>query len=487
MISRADQPISGSTPPGSNPDQRASAFDQAVAASALQQVLAAGGIDGAARFDDGPPALDTRFRIAEGSSAALAAGGVAAARLAALRGQNGGEVAVDPRHAEESLRSYSHISFDDPASAAAMQRTRALEPGYHPTADGRWFFLHPAFPHNTEGLMELLGTDQPADLPDAVARWDGLELERAVAERGLCSAMARSAAEWDDSLPGRTLNTRPVVDIVQIGDTEPIELPTSGDRPLSGIEVLDLTRILAGPTCARTLASFGASATRIGSQALPSIPLFTVDTGFGKRSRFLDLAGDEGRSGLRAMLADADVFSQGYRTGAMDRLGFGPADVAAIRPGIVYVSINCYGHEGSWRTRPGWEQLAQTVTGMGLEHGLSHNDGVPALQPAAVTDYTTGYLAAYGAMVALARRAESGGSYWVRVSLARTAVYYRSLGLRQTVEATPVEGAELDAMRSVTDTSWGPVHHLKPVVRLGRNGDEVVRWDLPPVPLGSSR
>lgn len=464
----------------------ASAFDQPVARSALDQLLAAGGISGDAAFDSGPLALDTRFHIGEGVSAALAAGGIAATRLAERRGLNGGAVTVNTRLAEESLRSYSHLTFDDPTAVAALQRHRELEPGYHQTADGRWFFLHPAFPHNTKGLMDLLDVATPGELPAAVGRWNAAELEQAVADRGLCSAMARSAEEWDESEAGQVLNTRPVVDIVQIGDTDPIDPPSgAGDRPLSGINVLDLTRVLAGPTCARTLASYGATATRIGAEHLPSIALFTVDTGFGKRSRFLDLRQSAGRDSLRSMVAEADVFSQGYRTGAMDRLGFGVADVAAMKPGIVYVSINCYGHEGSWRTRPGWEQLAQTVTGMGVEHGQSHNDGVPMLQPAAVTDYTTGYLAAYGAMVALARRAEVGGSYWVRVSLSRTAVFYRSLGLRPDVLAEAVTGAELDDMRAVTATDWGDVHHLRPAVRIGRaSADNPVRWDLPPVPLG---
>lgn len=457
-------------------------FDPAVAQTALGQLLAAGGVRGQASFGDAPGALETRFRVAEGVTAALGAGGVAAASIAAMRGQGGGAVSVGSRHAEETLRSYSHLHFADPEFADGFGRDRPVQPGYHPTADGEWFFLHPAFPHNTAGLMELLDVTEPDALPAAVGRWKGIELETAVAERGLCSALARTGDEWDASLAGQVLNTRPVVDIVQVGDSDPIDFPSVGERPLSGINVLDLTRILAGPTCARTLASFGATATRIGAEHLPSIPLFIVDTGFGKRSRFVDLRQRAGQDTLRSLLADADVFSQGYRTGAMERLGFGVSDVVGMKPGIVYVSINCYGHEGSWRTRPGWEQLAQTVTGMGRAHGDHVNDGVPQLQPAAVTDYTTGYLAAYGAMVALARRAEFGGSYWVRVSLSRTGVWYRKLGLRDEAGAEPAEQSEIDSFRTVTPTAWGDVHHLRPAVTI--DGVDV-GWHQPPVPLGS--
>ena len=176
------------------------------------------------------------------------------------------------------------------------------------------------------------------------------------------------------------------------------------------------------------------------------------------------------------------MFSQGYRSGAMERHGFGVADVARARPGIVYVSINCYGHEGAWRGRPGWEQLAQTVTGMAAVHGDAVADGMPTLLPAAVNDYTTGYLAAFGTLAALQRRAQTGGSYWVRVSLARTGVWIRNLGLHAAPRATPIGAGDLSAMRARMDTAWGPCSYLKPAVRI--DGSKV-GWRQPPVALGS--
>jgi crotonobetainyl-CoA:carnitine CoA-transferase CaiB-like acyl-CoA transferase len=246
--------------------------------------------------------------------------------------------------------------------------------------------------------------------------------------------------------------------------------------------VLDLTRVLAGPTCARTLASYGAQVLRVGAPQLPSVPLFVADTGFGKRSTHLDLTRPDDAQKLLRLIRDSDVFSQGYRTGAMDRLGFGVTEVAQLRPGIIYVSINCYGHEGPWRSRPGWEQLAQTVTGMAHQHGADTAAESPALLPAAVTDYTTGYLAAFGVLVALARRARVGGSYWVRVSLARTGMWIRGLGLRRNLSANPLTGDEIAAMQDEKDTPWGPVRYLRPAVTLSASR---VGWDLPPVPLGT--
>ncbi len=430
--------------------------------------------------------LATRFRAAEAASAALLAGGGVAAQIAQQRGHGPSQVRLGTRHAEASLRSFLLLKFADAQRApeariAPEQRTAAA--GFYKARDGRWVYLHSGFPHNTAGLLRLLGTpDERAAVADAVASWDAQALENRIADAGLCGAMVRGPGDWDDSSAGRLLAASPVVEIIQTGDSQPEPFPTDGGRPLSGIRVLDLTRILAGPTCARTLASYGASALRIGARHLPAIPLFVADTSFGKRSAYLDLTRKRQQSQLRALIRQADVFAQGYRTGAMDRLGFGVSQVSALRPGIIYVSINCYGHEGPWRCRPGWEQLAQTVTGMAEVQGRDFHDGQPQLLPAAVTDYTTGYLAAFGVLAALQRRARHGGSYWVRVSLARTGVWIRSLGLRASRDTSPLNSDELSRLQADMESPWGPISYLRPAVNLSACP---VRWELPPVPLGT--
>lgn len=159
-----------------------------------------------------------------------------------------------------------------------------------------------------------------------------------------------------------------------------------------------------------------------------------MDTSHGKRSAWLDLDDAGAAATLRALVRGADVFSQGYRSGALAGRGFAPEDVAALRPGIVYVSINCYGHEGPWATRPGWEQLAQTVTGIAVTQG---SPDAPVLIPAALCDYTTGYLAAWGVMAALARRAVEGGSWHIRASLCQTAMWVERAGATTTARARP--------------------------------------------------
>jgi crotonobetainyl-CoA:carnitine CoA-transferase CaiB-like acyl-CoA transferase len=241
--------------------------------------------------------------------------------------------------------------------------------------------------------------------------------------------------------------------------------------------------LLAGPSCARTLAQYGAEAMVISSPNLPTVPYFVTDTGHGKLSAYADLETAEGRDALRALVRGADVFCQGYRQGGLERRGFGPLELAQLRPGIVITAINCYGHEGPWRSRGGWEQLAQTVSGMAVMHGSEDN---PEQQPgAAVTDYTTGYLAAFGTMVALLRRARTGGSYLVRVSLTQTAMWLRSLGWADDARldaAQALSPEEIASWLMSSDTGFGRMSYMRPAVHLSATP---ARWRRPTVPLGT--
>ena len=427
-------------------------------------------------------ALPSRFRLAEIAAASQLGCALAADRL--MGGD--GVAAADSRQCEAALMSYSFLDFEDEGRAPTrFAANRALASGFHQTGDGRWMFLHAGFPHNTESLMSLFG--HPADeaaLQRVLDDWQAPALEAEIMRRGLCSAMVRTPEEFDASEPGQALAERPVVEILKIGDAPPRTRPVAVDRPLDGHRVLDLTRVLAGPTCARTLASYGAQVLRIGSKDLPFVAPFVADTGLGKRNTFIDLKSTGGSEALDGLLETADVFSQGYRGGAMDRLGFGPEAVAEKSPGIVYVSINCYGHEGQWRNVPGWEQLAQTVSGVAQRHGEHVNDGKPLLQPAAVTDYTTGFLAAFGALTALHRQRDEGGSYWVRVSLSRSALWLRSLGLSADAVADPIEADERRSMQKACVTSsWGVMRHLAASVSLTSTD---VGWRRPPSELGAA-
>jgi crotonobetainyl-CoA:carnitine CoA-transferase CaiB-like acyl-CoA transferase len=460
-----------------------------LAHEALAQLLCLAGREPAefVTIEEGPPALPTRFAADQAAAAALAAGGAIASDLWRLRAGERQTVSVSTREAAIGLVSFLHQDFADEERAPARPELRAHHVthanGFMPTRDGRVVFLHPSFPTSVPRMMRLLGCpDEREAILATVARWDAPDLENAIAEAGVCGAMVRSPEEWDASEQGRAMAARPVVEVTRLADSPPEPLPAGGEAPLSGVRVLDLTRVLAGPTCARTLAQYGAEAMCIASPKLPLVPGFVSDTGHGKLSAYLDLTQDEDRRRLRELVIQSDVFSQGYRGGALERMGFGPLDLAQLRPGIIYTSINCYGHEGPWHMRPGWEQLAQTVSGMAHVHG---GDAGPALQPGAVTDYTTGYLAAFGALVALHRRALYGGSYLVRVSLVQTGMWIRGLGVAgpgKLDAVEPLSQAEADGFKITSQSGYGPMTHLRPAVRMSATP---TRWSRPTVPLGT--
>jgi crotonobetainyl-CoA:carnitine CoA-transferase CaiB-like acyl-CoA transferase len=438
------------------------------------------------RFEEGPPALATRFAADEAVSAAVAAGATVAADLWEMRAGERQRVEVSTREAAASLTSFHFVRFDDPAVAPLGRDPSVLRSavmGFHRTKDGRHVLLHPSFPPGTVRILRALGCEADAEAVKAAClALTAQEIEdRVAAERG-CAGVVRTPEEWDASEQGRLLASRPPVEVIKIADSPPEPMPEGGDAPLAGVRVLDLTRVLAGPTCARTLAQYGADVLYLASPNLPASTGFIPDTNHGKLSAWLDLQTDAGRAKLSELLQSADVFSQGYRTGAMERMGFGPTAAAAVRPGLVYTSINCYGHEGPWRGRAGWEQLAQTVTGMAHVHG---GEAGPQLQPGAVTDYTTGFLAAFGSLIALQRRALYGGSYLVRVSLCQTGTWVRGLGIDgpgRLERAVPLEGEELRSFVIASQSGFGAMTHLRPPVRMSATP---AQWRRPVVPLGT--
>jgi crotonobetainyl-CoA:carnitine CoA-transferase CaiB-like acyl-CoA transferase len=435
-------------------------------------------------IDGDDPVLRSPHHLGEGAAIVRLLTGLAAAELWRLRTGRRQRVTVDARHAAAALSSFAHVRYADESKRPTMDRAavnlRLAQ--IFATADGRHVQLHPSF-GDAPKVLAVLGVADDAgrdDIAAAVARREAFDLEAELIERKLCGGVVLTKEEWAEHPQGRALAGLPVVSVTRIGDAPPEPLPGT-DRPLGGVRVLDLTRVLAGPTCAKTLAEHGADALHVGAPGFERGGPFEVETGIGKRQTFLDLRDDAQASRLRALVAEADVFSQGYRLGAIARHGFSPDDVAALRPGIVYVSENCYGHVGPWAERPGWEQLGQAATGMSYREGLASPEGTPRLAPAAVNDYSTGFFAAYGAMAALARRSVEGGSWHVQVSLSQTSTWYQRLGddldpgAAAPLDVTPFLSPEVDTEHV------GRISYLSPAVTMSETPP---RWDLPPAPLG---
>jgi len=433
------------------------------------------------------PVFATHFKIAESCAAALVGVGVAVCDIWEMQTGRRQKSSIDVRHAAAGLRSSTYLQRpvgDDGFAPVVNKHHQAMRAISQPwrTKDGRWVLPHFGLPNLQARMLQLLGCEpDPQSVATAVAKWDALDLEAAIDEARVCGGMVRSNDEWLAHPHGRALGAKPVVEITKIGESDPEPLPTGG-RPLSGIRVLDLTRILAGPMAARTLAEHGADVLMVTAEHLPQIPEHVVDTSHGKRSCFLDVARGEDASRLRALLKRADVFSQGYRPGAMSKLGFGLEEVARLRPGIIYASITCYGPDGPFSHRAGWEQVAQTMTGLCHEGRTATRPNGPALLPAAACDYTTGYLAAYGILLALAKRAREGGSYHVQASLCQSGMFiYRQGKVPFPGLDRDLSPAELDAIRIETRPKSGPLRHLRPILKLSETEPH---WARPTPELG---
>ena len=246
--------------------------------------------------------------------------------------------------------------------------------------------------------------------------------------------------------------------------------------------MLDLTRVIAGPVCGRALAAHGADVLLISAPHLPSIEPLVIDTGLGKLSAHLDLrrAGDAER--LRALACEADVFCQAYRPGALGKLGFSPEELARLRPGIICVTLSAYGHAGPWRARRGFDSLVQCASGIAHEGAVLAGSDAPQPLPAQALDHASGQLCAFGAMMALGRRAREGGSYLVRVSLAQTARWLDGLGRVRGREARDLTPEDIADLMQESPSPFGRLRHLVPAAHLS---ETPAYWSRPSVPLGS--
>ena len=414
------------------------------------------------------PVLPVRYRIATAAAAALGALGIAVSGLAGKAQR----IRIDARAAAISLRSARYLQIDGKPLPSPWDPLS----GFYPVRDG-WVSIHCNFPNHRHAAMRVLGAPPERERAEAASRsWDGAALEDAIHAAGGCAGYVRSAAQWREHPQAAAIALQPLVEVSRIGDAPPEA--KRGTRPLAGVRVLDLTRVLAGPTCGKSLAEHGADVLKISAAHLPDSGLVELDTGIGKRSARLDLRSES--AVLRGLARDADVFVQSYRPGALDAQGFSPEAMAALRPGIVHASLNAWGEEGPWRRRRGFDSIVQAVSGIAEAHGAGAK---PRLLPVSAIDYVSGYLMAFGVCVALGRRARIGGSWLVRVSLARVGKWIVDRGEAQGYESLPDElpEHELAALMDEMDAPDGRIRYLKPVLQLS---ETPAGFSRPPVPLG---
>lgn len=421
--------------------------------------------------------LPSSFQVGLAAQASIAAAVSAAGAIYRQRSGANQRMRVARTAAERECTGYFRFDGEVPTAWEKFS-------GLYPTADGH-VRIHANFDHHRDGVLRLLGLGDAEqttreDVVRSLASWRAEDFETAAAERDLVVAMVRSFDEWDRHPQARASAGAPLVSLTRLDDATPLTLPRleAAERPLAGIRVLELTRILAGPICGRTLAAYGADVLLVNSPELPNIAAI-VDTSRGKRSAHLNLTRAHDSERLRALIGDAHLFVQGYRPGALAALGFSPEDVARIRPGIVYVSLSAYGGAGPWCERRGFDSLVQTATGFNHAEGVASGSDAPKPLPVQILDFASGFLMAFGAQAALLRQASEGGSWHVAVSLARTATWLRSLGRRTDGFGTgrpdldpwlvryPCSSGELSGMPHAGEFSRTPAAWTRPSVPPG--------------------
>jgi crotonobetainyl-CoA:carnitine CoA-transferase CaiB-like acyl-CoA transferase len=432
------------------------------------------------------PIVPAAHRLGACIGVPLMAGAVAAVALHRSRGGPAQDLHLDLRQALHTINpgAFWHPTLNgEPAPHPLVLDNPFLVTPYR-TADGRWVMASGVFPHLAARWCRFL--DVPPDtarVAAAVATWDAFDLEEKANATGLPICVVRAPAEWLAHEQGALLAAQPVIGLERIGDAPARDFGTA-ERPFDGIRVLSFTHAVAGPTVGRTLAEHGADvlcATRPNDYEHDFI---YAEANVGSRSAYVDLDSPTGRERAAALLAGADVVVNNHRLGSLERRGLDPRELAERYPGLVYVSVNCYGPSGPWAGRGGFDMNGSAASGLMTLEGSDAEPRLPVT--VLVNDYITGYLGAVGAMAALVKRATEGGSWHVTVNLTRTAMWCGSLGLVDPALAGQGDEHSLrQAAAYDAPSPLGDVHMLAPPVRFSHTPPF---WPDPIlVPRGSGR
>lgn len=459
------------------------------AETAFTTLLGRAGIDpndlaGEVRFTGQDPVVPSLHKYGAATASALAAYGAGVALLWRDRTGEGQDITVDlARAANVGLRTAFYCRQNGQAfRIGSWSRAENV----FRTADERLIYLlrNTGRGTITQDLVGMLrAPNTTSGIAEAVSQWQSSELEEALAAHRLPGSIVRSPEEWLAHPQGAYLASRPGFHIEKIGDSDPRPLGPAS-RPFDGLRILDASHVIAGPSVGRLLAEQGGDVLHVANPREQEKTHIHIDSTFGKRSAYADLNAAEDSIQLRELAAGADIFIENWRPGAMIRKGFGPEELARQRPGIIYVSISCYGSEGPWADRGGYEPVGQTTSGLSWQEGLP---GTPRNAPTVtMNDYLTPYLASVGIMGALLRRCWEGGSYHVTASLTQASMWVLAQGrLDPETDLSGVWPYRPRAEEVGTRIcSFGEVTHANPVIDYS-----VCKpyWQLPPEPAGASR
>jgi crotonobetainyl-CoA:carnitine CoA-transferase CaiB-like acyl-CoA transferase len=419
--------------------------------------------------------LESVFAVTDLAVASMGAAGLAAAELAERIDGRPRQVGIDRALASRwfgmTLRPQGGWSLPPLWDAIA---------GDYRTADG-WIRLHTNAPRHRAAALQVLGVPEDrAAVAEAVACWQGADLEAAVVAAGGCAAVMHTMAEWAASGPGRAVAEQELLHFEEREKGAATMNLVDAAQPLRRVRVLDLTRVLAGPVATRFLAGLGAEVLRIDPPDWQE-PGVEMEVMPGKRGARLDLREAAGRQRFGELLAGADVLMHGYRPGALEGLGLGEDARRGLRPGLIEVTLCAYGWSGPWRQRRGFDSLVQMSCGIAAEGMQRLSRDRPTPLPVQALDQATGYLMAAAALDAVKHRLATGRGSSTRASLARTALMLMERPQEAPEEPLPPE-TEADLMEHQEATAWGPARRLRlPLIMDGVS----FQWNRPAMPLGS--
>lgn len=431
------------------------------------------------KLTDHEPGLPSSFRVGLAAQLSIAAVALAARALGHERFGLKQTLSVDSFHAAIECRSERLLRID---GKAAPELWDAIA-GIYRCRNGRYLRLHSNFAHHRAGIVKLLACrDEQAAIAEALLDWDGEAFETRATDAGLVVAYLRTFEEWDRHPQRAALAIQPLIDLEKLGDA-PLPHPQPGTRPLDDLRVLEMTRIIAAPIAGRVLAAHGADVLRFIAPGLPTIAMLDIDSGRGKRSTFLDIATPDGRARFSTLLGQADIFLQSYRPGVLEGLGFDWARLVAIKPGIIIGSLSAYGRIGPWAGKRGFDSLVQAATGFNLAEGEAAGDPLPRPLPMQILDHASGYLLAFGLLMARRKQRQEGGSWKVEVSLARTAQWLRDMGrLDNSFSSAEPDHARLAPYLEETPSAFGRLTTPRHAAQLGLTP---ALWKQASTPYGS--
>lgn len=442
---------------------------------------------------DNKPALPSSYKIGELAQSSISLTALAAAQIHALR--NGSstvpKVDVPLQHATVEFKSERLYVLDGKPTPSPWGPIGGL----HKTSDGH-VRVHDSFPNHANGILELAGLpigSTRRQLSEKLAEWSAVDLETAATVEGKLAAYAlRSYRQWDQLAQSKAISNFPI-DVNQISSMGPKGLPLrmagGNTKPLQGLRVVEMSRVIAAPLCGKTLAAYGADVIWVTSPNLPDLPTMDRDFGRGKRTVQLDIHDPSDKARLIELIGTADVFIQGFRPGSLAAQGLGAEDLLKINPSLVIANMSAFGPRGPWSGRRGYDSLVQTCSGMNVSEAEHAGKGeVARPTPCQALDHAGGYWLATGVLAALYKRATQGGAWRVDVSLAGVMKYLRSLG--QYPGTSGFDGAkDYDKPEDVPEeffetrkTGFGVMKAIKHSARI--EGLEV-GWDVMPKPLGS--